>query len=286
MLTKSVSVLVTSDFFSNFHDGILLEELDPYILDDEFYPSDYENFYFNARSSSSSLLLKHVNGKLFSLKTGSFQKISSKNREQQYLIDALLDENIRCVSVTGKAGTGKTLLVLAYAISQLHASKPKEIIITKSRVQVTDDDEEPMGEVPGDMIEKMAPQLLSYNTAFSKILGKNSTNYLQELIRTGRIQIIPLEFMRGVDFSDKIVICDEVQNCGRAQLKTLGTRINSSSRLILMGDLRQSDKEFDSEIPFSKLVDSDIYADSKITTHVHLIKQERGPLADLFDYAL
>jgi PhoH-like ATPase len=281
-------VEVADEFFDDFTVTMKIDDVYQY-LDDSyqvFLDTLPENFYFTAKSmTGDSRAIKYRKGFIHSIDPVTHSNITPANVEQIYLSDALAatkDTSLLCV--TGKAGTGKTLMVMAYAIEMIMKTK-KDIILTKSRVQVTDDDEEPMGEVPGSYFEKMSPQLLSYQSVLNKVVGKGRSAdvYFEELVKTKRIQVVPLEFMRGIDFSNSIVICDEAQNLGRSQLKTLGTRINKNSRLILMADTRQHDRFLHDEIPFNTLINSPLFLDSPICSHVHLTRQERGPLADLFD---
>lgn len=211
--------------------------------------------------------------------------LTPRNAEQTALVDALLDDSIKMLTLTGPAGTGKTILTLAAAVKKIQdkTGPYKYLILSKPRAQVTDGFEE-MGEVPGDMLEKMSPQLLSYEAAMRKVWGDKSAQYWDMLIEKGIIKVIPLEHMRGIDFDKSIVVVDEAQNMGPNQYKTLTTRVNESSRLICLGDTQQTDRNIlnsKRETPMESVAYNRFYKDSPLTAHIELIRVERSPLTSL-----
>jgi predicted ribonuclease YlaK len=216
---------------------------------------------------------------------GKSVKVRPANLEQEIALLSLRNPDIACNVITGNAGSGKTLLTMAFAVDSVFTNKVYDtLVLTKPRTQVHDDDDEAMGEVPGGIFEKMSPQMISYNIALNKILGNNSATFIQTLIDKGVIQIIPLEHMRGVDFSNALVICDEAQNLGRRQLETLSTRIGKNSKLVLMGDTKQDDKasrRLQGENSLISMVNHPLYLQSPYTSWVNLRKVMRHPLVDL-----
>lgn len=233
-------------------------------------------------SGSQSTLVVVKDGELHPFQSRDLGAITPKNLEQKFLAHSLYDPEISMVTVTGPAGSGKTLLTLAAAFQQFFVLKDyKRLVLTKPRTQVTDDDE-PMGEIPGDIIEKMGPQMLSYESAMRKVLGPQWNIFWEKELMAGRIQIIPLEHMRGIDLSDSFVICDEAQNAGKSQYKTLTTRMNASSKLICLGDIQQIDKKTNFEsVPLLAAAQHGLYMDSPLTSYINLTQVERGPLVDL-----
>ena len=248
-------------------------------IDMSLYPN---NGYLCLRNGTSQSALAHLKNETVRIvRSRAIKDIKPLNLEQKYLAHSLLDTDIQMVTVIGPAGSGKTLLTLAAAIDQTFIQKKyKKIVLTKPRTQVTDD-EDPMGEVPGSMIEKMSPQLLSYEAAMRKIWGPKFTTYWEQMINNGTIEVIPLEHMRGIDLSDSFVICDEAQNAGSRQYKTLGTRMNASSKLVCLGDIEQVDRKHIQDIPLLKIGKHQFYTESDLTSFIELTQVERGPLVQL-----
>jgi len=213
-----------------------------------------------------------------------FFKISGRNKEQQGLLNLLHNPDVRVVVITGPAGTGKSLLVSAWALhmllevaewSRLMLAKPLEIT-TGTRY---------WGTVPGDANDKFAPFLRSYNMTFENLVGPHGAQYLQAARDKGKIEFFPLELMRGVSIRDSIVWYDEVQNLNSHEMQTLGSRIDDvgHSKLIVSGDTQQRAKRIDiGDTGLRKLVTSPAFLRSPLTAHVHLTRIERGAVAQLF----
>jgi PhoH-like ATPase len=248
--------------------------------------NSYHSIRSEAANGKTSVLVKITqNGLTLIQEPRNFLKIKPANLEQSFAFHALADNQTKILTLVGQAGSGKTLITLAYALDALMTSKTfKRIVLTKPRTQVLDDDDTEMGEVPGDILAKMAPQLISYNMAFQRILTDKGTQYLELAIKKEDIMIIPLEHMRGVDFKDTLVICDEAQNLGRSQLKTLTTRIGHGSKLILMGDLDQDDKLYKRDRnsnPILFMANHPLYRQSKYTAFIKLEDVMRHEVVEL-----
>jgi len=140
----------------------------------------------------------------------------------------------RVVIVNGPAGTGKTMLACSYAIQELNRMTFKKVLITRPVVSV----DEELGYLPGDLNEKMFPWMIPIYDNF-KIFTAKST--LDQMINSGKIEIVPLSFIRGRTFHDSLIIADEMQNATQNQMKTLLTRIGLNSTLVITGDLSQCD---------------------------------------------
>lgn len=238
------------------------------------------NWYCSLACGSQSVLAVLKDGVLMRLEPSRYD-LKPKNREQEFLSSALFDRDISMVTIVGGAGTGKTLVTIAAAIQQTFVErKYAKIVITKPRTQITDG-EDAMGEVPGDMVEKMGPQMLSYESAVAKALSKQGVDMWRHMIEKGTVQIIPLEMMRGVDFSGCFVICDESQNVGTNQFAALATRINADSKLVVMGDIEQVDRAHYDDVPMMRFAKHAMYMESPLTSFVELTEVERGPLTKL-----
>ena len=134
----------------------------------------------------------------------------------------------------GPAGTGKTFIACHTAVEQLKSTKIEKIIITRPIVSV----EENMGFLPGSINEKMDPFTRPIFDVLSSSYDKKE---IQLLIKKNIIEISPLGFMRGRTFDNAFIIADEMQNSSPNQMKMLLTRIGENSKLVITGDLEQSD---------------------------------------------
>jgi phosphate starvation-inducible PhoH-like protein len=134
----------------------------------------------------------------------------------------------------GPAGTGKTLLAVAYGAAQLAMKAVDRLIITRPAVEAG----EKLGFLPGDLAEKVDPYLLPVWDALSDSLGRAQMEKLRE---DKRIEVAPLAFMRGRTLNRAIVIVDEAQNATRAQMRMVLTRLGEGSRMIVTGDPTQTD---------------------------------------------
>ncbi|WP_421789499.1 PhoH family protein [Hyphobacterium sp.] len=134
----------------------------------------------------------------------------------------------------GPAGTGKTLLAVAYGASQLALRAVDRLIITRPAVEAG----EKLGFLPGDLAEKVDPYLLPVWDALSDALGRTQMEKMRE---DKRIEVAPLAFMRGRTLNRAIVIVDEAQNATRAQMRMVLTRLGEGSRMIVTGDPTQTD---------------------------------------------
>ena len=157
-----------------------------------------------------------------------------RNEVQKQFVDFLNNDNIPIIFSIGPAGTGKTFLGCHYAIKSFLEGKYDKIIITRPTVSVDED----IGYLPGTMNEKMLPWLKPIYDVFDKYI--NNT-YTQKLIKEGCIEICPLAYMRGRTFEDCVILADEMQNSTHNQMKMILTRISLGSKLIINGDLEQSD---------------------------------------------
>lgn len=154
------------------------------------------------------------------------------NDNQKVYIDALKTK--QQIIVLGPSGTGKTYIAATYAANLYVNKKIDKIIITRPAVSVG----KSLGALPGNLEEKFGPWLSPVISVLEEHLGKNK---LETDIKNGNIQMAPLEYMRGSSFKDAFVLADECQNLDVAQFKMLVTRIGDNCKLVMNGDIRQSD---------------------------------------------
>lgn len=209
--------------------------------------------------------------------------VSTRNREQNFAMNLLMNPDVDFVTLTGTAGTGKTLLALAAGLAQvLDERRYTEIIMTRATVSVGED----IGFLPGTEEEKMGPWMgaLDDNLEFlAKGDGGNAGEWgraaTNELIRS-RIKIKSMNFMRGRTFLNKYVIIDEAQNLTPKQMKTLITRAGPGTKIICMGNLAQIDTPYLTEGSSGLTYVVDRFKGWPHSGHITLARGERSRLAD------
>jgi len=208
--------------------------------------------------------------------------VGARNREQNFALNLLMDPECDFVTLTGSAGTGKTLLTLAASLKQvLDDRRYTEIIVTRVTVSVGED----IGFLPGSEEEKMGPWMGALDDNLEVLAGADSgagewgraaTN---ELVRS-KIKIKSLNFMRGRTFLNKIVIIDEAQNLTPKQMKTLITRAGPGTKIICLGNLAQIDTPYLTEGSSGLTYAVDKFKGWPHSGHVTLARGERSRLAD------
>jgi len=210
-------------------------------------------------------LLCLVNGK--KQKTSIIQekiRIQPKNPEQHLYSKYLNDERNKIVVCTGCAGTGKTLLSLNYGIERLRNNDVDKLILTRPTVCV---DNENLGFLPGKIDAKIQP----FMNPYFDIFGKEMKQFIEEK----RILMMPLAYMRGLTFNDCVVIADEMENSTPIQMKMLLTRIGENGKILVTGDLEQSDIYHENGLQqFISILDPECAS----IKHLTLKKIERSPI--------
>ena len=208
--------------------------------------------------------------------------VTTRNREQNFAMNLLMDPEVDFVTLTGTAGSGKTLMALAAGLTQvLDDRRYTEIIVTRATVSVGED----IGFLPGTEEEKMGPWMGALDDNL-EVLGKTDTSAgewgraaTSELIRS-RIKIKSMNFMRGRTFLNKYVIIDEAQNLTPKQMKTLITRAGPGTKIICMGNLAQIDTPYLTEGSSGLTFAVDKFKGWPHGGHITLARGERSRLAD------
>jgi PhoH-like ATPase len=208
--------------------------------------------------------------------------ITARNREQNFALNLLMDPDVDFVSLLGQAGTGKTLLTLAAALTQTIENKRYlEIIMTRVTVPVGED----IGFLPGTEEEKMTPwmgalmdnlEVLNKTDINGGEWGKQATNDLLQ----SRIKIRSLNFMRGRTFLNRFLIIDEAQNLTSKQMKTLITRAGPGTKIVCLGNITQIDTPYLSETTSGLTYVVDRFKNWEHSGHITLLRGERSRLAD------
>ena len=208
--------------------------------------------------------------------------VTTRNREQNFAMNLLMDPEVDFVTLTGTAGTGKTLMALAAGLTQvLDDRRYTEIIMTRATVSVGED----IGFLPGTEEEKMGPWMGALDDNL-EVLGKTDQGAgewgraaTNELIRS-RIKIKSMNFMRGRTFLNKWLIIDEAQNLTPKQMKTLITRAGPGTKIICMGNLAQIDTPYLTEGSSGLTFVVDKFKGWPHSGHITLARGERSRLAD------
>ena len=208
--------------------------------------------------------------------------VTARNREQNFALNLLMDPECDFITLTGTAGTGKTLMTLAAGLSQvLDERRYTEIIVTRVTVPVGDD----IGFLPGNEEEKMGPwmgalddnlEVLARSDSSAGEWGRAATN---DLVRA-KIKIKSLNFMRGRTFLNKFVLIDEAQNLTPKQMKTLITRAGPGTKIVCLGNLAQIDTPYLTEGSSGLTYAVDRFKGWPHGGHVMLARGERSRLAD------
>jgi PhoH-like ATPase len=207
--------------------------------------------------------------------------ISPRNAEQTFALHAVLNPDVPLVTLSGAAGTGKTLLALAGALEQRRLFR--QIYLARPIVPLSNRD---LGFLPGDIHSKIDPymQPLWDNLSIIKNqYGEKEREYkkVEELVETEKLHIVPLAYIRGRSFSNVIFIVDEAQNLTPHEIKTIITRAGEGTKVVLTGDIFQIDTPYlDAHTNgLSYLIDRT--KGSPLYAHVNLEKGERSELANL-----
>jgi len=190
---------------------------------------NYHNSFYNTRMYMS---IKKINQNILS------NIYKPKTENQKTYVDSLNNDINKIVLVNGPAGTGKTLFACQKAIILMKMDKINKIIITRPVVTV----EEEIGFLPGNLIKKMDPWTKPLFDIFLEFYSKSE---LDLMLNNNKIEICPLAFMRGRTFKNAFIIADEMQNSSPNQMKMLITRIGDNCRMVITGDLQQSDIQSD-----------------------------------------
>lgn len=168
-------------------------------------------------------------------------RIIPRNINQEEYLEYLTDDKKVIVIATGPAGVGKTQIAMSAGIKALQEKKINKLILTRPIVTVKG--EEALGALPGDLIEKMNPYTQPLFDVLSQYYKKRD---IEAMLESGVIEVAPLSFVRGRNFSNTWVILDEAQNTTISQCKAIMTRLCDNAKLVITGDNSQSDRR-DSE---------------------------------------
>ena len=207
--------------------------------------------------------------------------IQPRNAEQTFALEILNDPDIKLVGLTGKAGTGKTLLALAAALKQHNVYR--QILLARPIVALSNKD---MGFLPGDEKQKIAPYmqpLFDNLNVIKSQLGQNSGDLklIDDMQKSGQLEIEALAFIRGRSLTETFCIIDEAQNLTPHEVKTIITRAGEKTKMVFTGDLQQIDSPYLDTQSNGLAYMIDKMKGQTLFGHVNLVKGERSELSEL-----
>jgi PhoH-like ATPase len=209
--------------------------------------------------------------------------IRPRNREQHFGLDLLLNDDIKLVTLVGKAGTGKTLLAIAAGLQKVTEEQVfSKMLVSRPIFPLGRD----IGYLPGDIEEKLNPWMQPIYDNLELLLGLNKTDKKDgrsyaELVDLGFVEIEPLTYIRGRSLPNVYMIVDEAQNLTPHEVKTIITRAGEGTKIILTGDPYQIDHPYLDSSNNGLTTVAERFKQEAIAGHVILTKGERSPLAEL-----
>ena len=207
--------------------------------------------------------------------------IQARNLEQKFAFDVLNDPDIKLVGITGKAGTGKTLLALASALKQ--SKQYKQILLARPIVALANKD---IGFLPGTEKDKVKPYMQPLFDNLNVIKGQFPTNSMEarnidEMQKNNQLIIEALAFIRGRSLTETFFIVDEAQNLTPHEIKTIITRSGEGTKIVFTGDIQQIDSPYLDMHSNGLAYMVDKMRGQNLFAHVNLVKGERSALAEL-----
>jgi len=280
---KAKSLGIIAQDYEN--DKVADNELPEGVSSEEFrLEKDMKGHQFFIMKNNGSSALAHYNPVSKNLTRVIKQTtygIDPRNAEQTFAIEALSNPDIQLVSLTGKAGTGKTLLALAAALQQ--HKRYKQIFLARPIVPLANRD---LGFLPGDVKEKMDPYmqpLYDNLTVIKHKFSHQSPEFLRinDMMKEDKLVITPLAYIRGRSLSSIFFIVDEAQNLTPHEIKTIITRAGEGTKMVFTGDIEQIDSPYLDTASNGLSYLSDKMKNQDIFAHVNLVKGERSFLAEL-----
>ncbi len=246
-----------------------------------FNPEPNECYIFRGNASSALARYDARSERIYRVEKKSAYGIKPRNAEQTFSLNVLLDPEIKLIALTGKAGTGKTLLALAAAIEQHR--QYEQILLARPIVALSNRD---LGYLPGDASEKISPYMQPLFDNLSVIkhtFNPRSNEYqlIEDMLKEERLNITPLAYIRGRSLSNAFFIIDEAQNLTPHEIKTIITRAGEGTKMVFTGDLQQIDSPYLDMKSNGLAYMTDRMRNQDLFAHINLVKGERSYLAEL-----
>jgi len=281
LFTGVASFEVQAEIIDRFYSQGWLE------LDAKLLPNQFVTLTELGNHSHSAIgRFDHTSGRVVPLQGVGKEGVWSlfpRNREQSFALDALLDDNVKLVTLVGKAGTGKTLLAIAAGLQKTAEENVYNRLLVSRPVFPMGRD---LGFLPGDIEEKLSPWMQPIFDNVELLLSghegeKRHSKGYKELMAMGILEIEPLTYIRGRSIPNQYMIVDEAQNLTPHEIKTIVTRAGEGTKIILTGDPYQIDNPYvDAESNGLTYVVERL-KEQNISGHVTMTKGERSELAEL-----
>ena len=275
--TGFVQHLVDDAIIDRFYGG---EKLSLEEKDIKLHPNQYVMLVSNANEKKTALAkfknYNHPLSKVKDFKEGIWD-VRAKNKEQQFAFDLLMDQDVKIVSLVGRAGCGKTLIALAAGLKQILDDRTYKKLIVSRPVQPMGRD---IGFLPGTLEEKMMPWIAPIQDNLEFLMGDDK-EHMKLLQEQGTIEIEALTFIRGRSISNAFIIIDEAQNLTMHELKTIITRVGEGTKIILTGDIDQIDSAFLDATNNGLTYAVEKFKPYELAGHISLQKGERSAVATL-----
>ncbi len=207
--------------------------------------------------------------------------IYPKNIEQKFAFDALLNQDIKLVTLVGKAGTGKTILAIAAGLEMAIGQEDYSRLLVSRPIMPMGND---LGFLPGDIDEKLAPWMQpifdNMDFLFGKKKGELTSSY-DDLINAGLLHVEPLTYIRGRSLPEQYLIVDEAQNLSPHEVKTIITRAGEGTKIVLTGDCEQIDSPYLDSVNNGLAYCVERLKTEEIISHTTLVIGERSPLSEI-----
>jgi len=205
--------------------------------------------------------------------------VKSRNKEQKFALDLLLDHTVPVVTLVGKAGSGKTLCAIAAGLHQTvedgRESTYRRLIVTRPIQPLGRD----IGYLPGSMEEKMIPWLSPVKDNLEHLMGDKKT--LDMYVDDGIIEIEALTYIRGRSISNAYIVIDECQQLTQHEIKTILTRVGENTKIVMTGDIEQIDNVYVDETSNGLTYVVEKFKDHDVAGHITLTRGERSKVATL-----
>lgn len=241
------------------------------------------NACFILKSVRNSVLARYnpFSDKIKRVEKSNNYGIQPRNAEQSFAFEVLNDPDIKLVGLTGKAGTGKTLLALASALKQSNVYK--QILLARPIVSLANKD---IGFLPGDEKQKVAPYMQPLFDNLNVIKGQftqgsQDVKRIDDLQKNNQLVIEALAFIRGRSLSETFCIIDEAQNLTPHEIKTIITRAGEGTKMVFTGDIQQIDSPYLDTQSNGLAYMVDKMKGQELFAHINLIKGERSELSEL-----
>lgn len=282
--------------FSDLYGGCLTLHVHPSVIDEFYtyrflgvshlqlrstlYPNEFVILRDEMGTSKSALLKVSLDGArlepLF-LSNDPVWGITARNAQQRMALELLLSDDIPLVTLSGKAGTGKTLLALAAGLMKVEDEhKYKKLLIARPVVPMGKD----IGYLPGEKEEKLRPWMQPIYDNLEYLFDTKKAGDIDKILMgMGSIQVEALTYIRGRSIPGQFIIIDEAQNLTRHEVKTIVSRVGEGSKIVLLGDPGQIDHPYLDSVSNGLTHTVERFKQESISGHITLEKGERSKLA-------